>query len=69
MKSKTIGHNPAVNIKNLSAVKKKINNPVTLIGEFEAVLISEGAAKSTIKNYITDVDQFLNWITGLGKAT
>lgn len=38
-------------------------NPKMLLAHFQANLEREGAAKATIKNYGTDVRQFLTWVT------
>lgn len=38
-------------------------NPKILLRHFQANLEREGAAKATVKNYGTDVRQFLTWVT------
>lgn len=38
-------------------------NPKMLLARFQANLEQEGAAKATIKNYGSDVRQFLTWLT------
>ena len=55
--------NPADKVANITKPKTEIS-PETILGEFEQALIAEGAASTTIRNYVTDVEQFLHWLAG-----
>jgi site-specific recombinase XerD len=60
-----------VTLTNPTQSLRNINNPVTvpvqtmegILGAFEQSLRLEGAADNTIKNYVSDVQQFLIWST------
>lgn len=52
-----ISKNPALLV---TGIAKKLNAK-TIIENFERDLLNEGASKATVKNYVSDVRQFLSW--------
>ena len=51
------------NISNIKAVNNIANNPSqTIIDDYKTFLIAEKVSANTIKNYISDARQFLNWL-------
>ena len=56
--------NPISEIKNIPGIAT--GTPITteaILGEFEMSLREEGAADVTVKNYLTDVSEFISWTT------
>lgn len=51
---------------NLAAIPLKksaeMSNSFTLLESFKQALIVEGASRATVKNYGSDIRQFLNWL-------
>lgn len=51
---------------NISLPTQKVNNTKTsltpLVDDFQSYLVSEKSSKNTIKNYTSDVRQFLVWL-------
>jgi site-specific recombinase XerD len=63
--AKTLGlinSDPTETISNVTELPKTRPKSDTIINKFEAALRDEGAAKSTVKNYSTDIENFLYWI-------
>ena len=62
-----IKENPAATLTNLSNPKPQANNwsqeAATLLAEFETYLRMEGVSRATIKNYLSDVRQFLLYLS------
>lgn len=56
-----VNSNINASIKNITLVKNEIS-PEVIIQEFVTHLQNEGASKGTIKNYTTDVHDFLIWM-------
>jgi site-specific recombinase XerD len=55
--------NPTLQTKNIVSVSNTPEiSPESLIGLFEKSLRDEGAADVTIKNYVTDVSEFISWL-------
>jgi site-specific recombinase XerD len=61
--SALIPSNPTNDMKNITdpSVRPEISVEA-ILGQFEASLRDEGAAETTTKNYVNDVQQFLLWI-------
>ncbi len=61
VKSGHLAENPAQLLNNLlkAPVKKSTGS---ILGEFEVHLKEEGVSKATLKNYLSDVRQFLAWV-------
>lgn len=49
-------------IENISSAVPKTVNPNQIIEEFRAHLEAEKASPSTVKNYMSDIRQFLSWL-------
>jgi site-specific recombinase XerD len=64
-----ISTNPTETTKNLiqTTVKPEESNEA-ILGQFEAALKAEGAAETTVKNYLNDVEQFIFWINRTTKT-
>lgn len=56
-----ISENPAKIIANIMIPKNHVSETQKLLDAFERDLKAEGASKATIKNYKSDVRQFLAW--------
>ena len=53
---------PALNLKNLTADEIQTPPTQTLFGQFENALLKEKLSPATIKNYLSDVQQFFLWL-------
>ncbi len=53
--------NPTASLTNLVGVQKTFNSFDEIILHWKQDLEQQGASKSTIKNYLTDVRKFLEW--------
>jgi site-specific recombinase XerD len=54
--------NPTLTIRNADIPISPTSQTIEgLLGAFERSLKQDGASESTIKNYVSDVQQFLNW--------
>lgn len=49
-------------VENVNDNKKSPINTSSVIGEFRAYLEAEKASQNTIKNYLSDIHQFLVWL-------
>jgi len=49
-------------IENISGANKAKTSVIPLISEFRSYLESEKISKNTIKNYLSDINQFMTWI-------
>ncbi len=57
-----ISDNPAISLSNVLNHPIDENYQEAILRDFEKNLITEGASKKTIANYISDVKQFLSWL-------
>lgn len=57
-----LNHNPAASLQNLTKEKTKESQLEKILELFRHDLKHEGASKVTIKNYASDVKQFLTWL-------
>ncbi len=58
-----ISSNPTNLLANIPLIKKNIRmDPHNLLDAFRRDLAAEGASKATVKNYVSDVRQFLAWL-------
>jgi site-specific recombinase XerD len=56
--------NPMLDVKNIPGLTTELTiTPEMILGKFETDLKNEGAADVTVKNYITDVSEFISWMT------
>ncbi|MEK7470837.1 MAG: site-specific integrase, partial [Patescibacteria group bacterium] len=58
----TLDFNFMEGIENATSVKKPQANAISIINEFRAHLEAEKSSPNTIKNYLSDVRQFLSWL-------
>ena len=56
--------NPTLNLKNLTADELQTPPSKTLFDQFENALLKEKLSPATIKNYLSDVQQFFLWLEG-----
>lgn len=56
-----ISDNPMNGIRNVIAPSKALSQQ-EVVSKFEKFLTNEGASKTTVKSYVTDVNEFLNWL-------
>lgn len=49
------------NIKNISLAKTSVTKIDPVINDYRAYLESQKISKNTIKNYVSDIQQFLKW--------
>lgn len=49
-------------VSNISLVKKTRSPHLQVVSEFESHLASQKISASTIKNYLSDIKHFLNWL-------
>lgn len=61
VKSGLLTENPAQLLNNLSKDKAPLDSEV-ILEEFETHLKEEGISRVTLKNYLSDIRQFLSWI-------
>jgi site-specific recombinase XerD len=67
--SQIIKNNPTKFINNVKIITPNSQTkPSSMIGEFKISLLREGAAKSTIKNYSSDIADFIFWITNTNQT-
>lgn len=60
-----INENPAIALANIATKQTDVHNSLEkMLLHWKADLQQEGASKSTIKNYATDVKLFLRWLEG-----
>lgn len=57
-----ITENPAQLLNNLSKIETVEEKQTSILEEFEAHLKEEGVSKATLKNYLSDIRQFLAWM-------
>jgi len=57
----SLDYNFAKNIKNTKSTDKK-SKIGSLISQFEQHLINEKVSRNTVKSYLSDTRQFLNWL-------
>jgi site-specific recombinase XerD len=62
IENKWMNSNPTDGLQNIQKETTPELTQEDLLTKFEAALASEGAAQTTVKNYSSDVSQFLNWI-------
>jgi len=62
VKLSLIAENPANLLNNLSKIKTVEQTQRSILEEFEAHLKEEGVSSVTLKNYMSDVRQFLSWV-------
>ncbi len=53
--------NPTVNLRNVIAAEPRDTNG--MLGKFRTSLFDEGASDITVKNYLSDVTEFLDWLS------
>lgn len=58
-----ISDSPIEFIRNIAINEPKTSSPQKLLGQFRQSLIEEGASETTVKNYVSDVNEFLNWLS------
>ena len=56
-------------IENVTTSKKPAVNSSSLVNEFRAHLEAEKASPNTIKNYLSDINQFLTWLESNQQST
>lgn len=49
-------------VENISGANKAKVSATPLVGEFRSYLESEKVSKNTIKNYLSDINQFMSWV-------
>ena len=64
VKAGLITENPTQLLNNLSRIETVEQTQRSILEEFEAHLREESVSKATLKNYMSDVRQFLAWIPG-----
>lgn len=62
VKTGLIAENPAQLLNNLAKIETVEQKQISILEEFEAHLKDEGVSRVTLKNYLSDVRQFLAWI-------
>lgn len=62
VRTSLITESPAQLLNNLSKIETVEQKQMSILEEFEKHLKEEGVSKVTLKNYVSDVRQFLAWV-------
>ncbi|MFZ5844945.1 MAG: site-specific integrase [Patescibacteria group bacterium] len=62
-----LNHNPASTLQNLTLMQKPINELEEMLKFFQEELKRSGASRVTIKNYTSDIKQFLAWLGNINE--
>lgn len=58
-----ITENPMLFIRNISITSPAEKSKQNLLANFREALTAEGSSKITVKNYVADVSEFLDWLS------
>jgi site-specific recombinase XerD len=67
--SQIVSEDFTLGIENISLVRNDIATAFTVVHEFKSHLEAEKVSRSTVKNYTSDVNDFLTWLENFQKAS